>query len=84
MCCKLSHTWLNIDENQILTDFTINVYNVNLYKLFVSMSTENLFVAFGALHNTQSKTRIVCIRPKGRTQCIFPRSQHSCLYVYIY
>ena len=29
-------------------------------------------------------TRIVCIRPKGRTQCIFPRSQHSCLYVYIY
>ena len=29
------------------------------------------------------KTRIVCIRPKGRTQCIFPRSQHSCLYVYI-
>ena len=30
------------------------------------------------------QTRIVCIRPKGRTQCIFPRSQHSCLYVYIY
>ena len=30
------------------------------------------------------ETRIVCIRPKGRTQCIFPRSQHSCLYVYIY
>ena len=31
------------------------------------------------------KTRIVCIRPKGRTQCIiFPRSQHSCLYVYNY
>ena len=29
-------------------------------------------------------TRIVCIRPKGRTQCIFPRSQHSCLYIYIY
>ena len=29
-------------------------------------------------------TRIVCIRPKGRTQCIFPLSQHSCLYVYIY
>ena len=29
-------------------------------------------------------TRIVCIRPKGRTQCIFPCSQHSCLYVYIY
>ena len=29
-------------------------------------------------------TRIVCIRPKGRTQCIFPRSQHRCLYVYIY
>ena len=28
-------------------------------------------------------TRIVYIRPKGRTQCIFPRSQHSCLYVYI-
>ena len=29
-------------------------------------------------------TRIVCIRPKGRTQCIFPRFQHSWLYVYIY
>ena len=29
-------------------------------------------------------TRIVCIRPKGRTQHIFPRSQHSCLYVYIH
>ena len=29
-------------------------------------------------------TRIVCIRPKVRTQCIFPRSQHSCIYVYIY
>ena len=28
-------------------------------------------------------TRIVCIRPKGRTQCIFPRSQHSCRYIYI-
>ena len=27
-------------------------------------------------------TRIVCIRPKGRTQCIFPRSQHTCLYIY--
>ena len=29
-------------------------------------------------------TRIVCIRPKGRTQGIFPRSQHSCLYVDLY
>ena len=28
------------------------------------------------------KTRIVCIRPKGRAQCIFPRSQHSYLYAY--
>ena len=28
-------------------------------------------------------TRIVCIRPRGRTQCVFPRFQHSCLYVYI-
>ena len=31
------------------------------------------------IHNS---TRIVCIRPKGRTQCIFPRSQHTCLYLY--
>ena len=29
-----------------------------------------------------SKTRIVCIRPKGQTQCIFPRSQHTCLYIF--
>ena len=33
--------------------------------------------------NKANQTRIVCIRPKGRTQCIFPRSQHSCLYIYI-
>ena len=33
------------------------------------------------IHHT---TRIVWIRPKGRTQCIFPRYQQSCLYVYIY
>ena len=36
----------------------------------------------GARQHT--KTRIVCIRPKGRTQCIFHRSQHTCLYIYIY
>ena len=37
------------------------------------------------ISNTISiQTRIVCIRPKGRTQCIFPRCQHSCLYIYIY
>ena len=29
-------------------------------------------------------TRIVCIRPKGRTQCIFPRSHIAvCMYLYI-
>ena len=29
-------------------------------------------------------TRIVCFRPKWRTQCIFPRSQYrpTCLYKY--
>ena len=37
--------------------------------------------AFYSLPWNYYLTRIVCIRPKGRTQCIFPRSQHSCLYV---
>ena len=42
------------------------------------------FVMSFAEDKTMFRTRIVCIRPKGRTQCIFPRSKHSCLYVYIY
>ena len=31
-----------------------------------------------------SITRIVCIRPKGRTQCIFPLPNIAvCMYIYI-
>ena len=40
--------------------------------------------SWASMFPCKHRTRIVCIRPKGRTQCIFPRSQHSCLYVYIY
>ena len=39
-----------------------------------------IFVELSCLH---AKTRIVCIRPKGRTQCIFPRSQHIPVCIYI-
>ena len=45
---------------------SIQIYYLSLCSI---LSRENIYW-----------TRIVCIRPKGRTQCIFPRSQHSCLY----
>ena len=43
-----------------------------------------LALRFHIIYHTQTTmiTRIVCIRPKGRTQCIFPRPQHTCLYIY--
>ena len=51
---------------------------ISIYRLIWNFDLQRQILKF------QDKTRIVCIRLKGRTQCIFPRPQHSYLYVYMH
>ena len=61
------------------------IYKNKIYKLYVDLCIchINFMQINKGLRPISIRTRIVCIRPKGRTQCIFPRSQHTCLYIYI-
>ena len=69
-----NHSWTVHDH------FTgvVTVLNTVLWLYILSYIADKI----AGLPLTPYKTRIVFIRPKGRTQCMFPLSQHTCLYIY--